>query len=72
MSNTNPTIRRFWRYKKDKQQSTKHTHKTKARVTGTPLIAWGELRCSERVTTSAPLKAEVNRGAREGWTVNAF
>ena len=29
---------------KDKQRSTKHTHKTKDRVTRTPLISWGGLR----------------------------
>jgi len=34
---------------KDKQRSTKHTHKTKDRVTQTPLIIGGELRCSRRV-----------------------
>jgi hypothetical protein len=33
--------------KKDKQRSTKHTHKTKDRVTRTPLKNAGELRCSE-------------------------
>ena len=33
---------------KDKQQSTKHTHKTKDRVTPTPLTTGGELRCSGR------------------------
>ena len=30
---------------KDKQRSTKHTHKTKDRVTGTPLKTGGELMC---------------------------
>jgi len=34
---------------KDKQRSTKHTHKSKDRVTRTPLKTGGELRCSERV-----------------------
>ena len=34
---------------KDKQRSTKHTHKTKDRVTRTPLKNEGELRCSGRV-----------------------
>jgi len=34
---------------KDKQRSTKHTHKTKDRVTRTPLKTGGELRCSRRV-----------------------
>jgi len=34
---------------KDKQRSTKHTYKTKDRVTRTPLKAGGELRCSGRV-----------------------
>ena len=32
--------------KKDKQLSTKHTHKTKDRVTRTPLKTGGELRCT--------------------------
>ena len=33
----------------DKQRSTKHTHKTKDRVTRTPLKTGGEFRCSGRV-----------------------
>ena len=37
---------------KDKQQSTKHTYKTKDRVTQTPLKTGGELRCSGRVSSS--------------------
>jgi hypothetical protein len=36
---------------KDKQRSTKHTHKTKDRVTRTPLKTGGELMCSGRVIT---------------------
>ena len=32
---------------KDKQQSPKHTYRTKDRVTRTPLKTGGELRCSE-------------------------
>ena len=32
---------------KDKQQSTKHTHKTTDRVTRTPLKTGGELQCSK-------------------------
>ena len=36
----------------DKQRSTKHTHKTKDRVTRIPLRTGGELRCSGRVDTS--------------------
>ena len=35
--------------KKDKQRSTKHTYKTKDRVTRTPLKTEGELRRSGRV-----------------------
>jgi len=35
--------------KKDKQRYTKHTHKTKDRVTRTPLNTGCELRCSGRV-----------------------
>jgi hypothetical protein len=34
---------------KDKQRSTKHEHKTKDRVTRTPLKTGGEFRCSGRV-----------------------
>jgi len=34
---------------KDKQRSTKHTYKTKDRVTRTQLKTGGELRCSGRV-----------------------
>jgi hypothetical protein len=37
---------------KDKQLSTKHTYKTKDRVTRTPLKTGGELRCSGRIGTS--------------------
>jgi hypothetical protein len=37
---------------KDKQQSTKHTHKTKDRVTRTPLKTGSELRCSGMVGSS--------------------
>jgi hypothetical protein len=37
---------------KDKQRSTKHTHKTKDRVTRTSPKIGGELRCSERVGSS--------------------
>ena len=37
---------------KDKQRSTKHTHKTKDRVTRTPLKTGGELGCFGRVGSS--------------------
>jgi hypothetical protein len=37
---------------KDKQRSTKHTHKSKDRVTRTPLKTGGERRCSGRVNSS--------------------
>jgi hypothetical protein len=37
---------------KDKQRSTKHTYKTKDRVTRIPLKTGGELRCSGRVNIS--------------------
>ena len=39
---------------KDKQRSTKHTHKTKDRVTRTPLKTGGELRCSGSVSSFCP------------------
>ena len=38
--------------KKYKQRSTRHTHKTKDRVTRTPLKTGGELRCSGGVSSS--------------------
>jgi hypothetical protein len=37
---------------KDKQRSTKHTHKTKDQVTRISLKTGGELRCSGRVSSS--------------------
>ena len=37
---------------KDKQRSTKHTHKTKDRVTRIPLKTECEFRCSERESSS--------------------
>jgi hypothetical protein len=37
---------------KDKQRSTKHTYKTKDRVTRTPLKTGGERRCSGMVGSS--------------------
>ena len=37
---------------KNKQRSTKHTHKTNDRVTRTPLNTGGELGCSRRVSSS--------------------
>ena len=40
---------------KDKQRSTKHTYKTKDRVTRTPLKTGGELRISGRVSSSTSL-----------------
>jgi len=36
----------------DKQWSTKHTYKTKDRITRTPLKTGGEFRCSGRVSSS--------------------
>jgi len=37
---------------KDKQRSTKHTHKIKDRMTQTPLKTGGELMCQGRVSNS--------------------
>ena len=42
---------------KDKQRSTKHTYKTKDRVTRTPLKTRGELRCSRRVSSSCSTRS---------------
>jgi hypothetical protein len=58
MGNQNPYIEEQttqWPKEKvqnDKQRYTKHTHKTKDRVTQTPLKTGGELRCSGRVNSS--------------------
>ena len=59
MGNENPYIEEEqttqWpkeKVQKDKQRSTKHTHKTKDRVTRTPLKTGGELRCSGRIGSS--------------------
>ena len=37
---------------KDKQRSSKHTHKTKDRVARTPLKSGGEFRCSGRISST--------------------
>ena len=37
---------------RDKQRSTKHTHKTKDRLTRTPLKTGGEFRCFGRASSS--------------------
>ena len=59
MGNQNPYIEEEqttqWpkeKVQKDKQRSTKHSHKTKDRVTRTPLKIGGELRCSGRENSS--------------------
>ena len=44
----------------DKQRSTKHTHKTRDRVTRTPLKTEGELICSGRVSSSC-LTSDIRR-----------
>ena len=63
MGNQNPHIEEEqttqWpkeKVQKEKQRSTKHTHKTKDRITRTPLTTGGELRCSGRVSSSCWLK----------------
>ena len=45
---------------KDKQRSTKHAHKTKDRVTRTPLKTGGELRCSGMCSCSTSGTRRVN------------
>jgi hypothetical protein len=56
---------------KDKQRSTKHTHKTKDRVTWTPLKTGTELRCSTRVrsscSTSGPCRVTLVANPVEFW-----
>jgi len=56
MGNQNPYIEEEQttqreKVQKDKRRSTKHTYKTKDRVTRTPLKSEGELRCSGRVSS---------------------
>jgi regulator of PEP synthase PpsR (kinase-PPPase family) len=48
MENVSPLMQKMMLTKstKDKQRSTKHTYKTKDRVTRIPLKTGGELRCS--------------------------
>ena len=62
-SNQNPYIEKEWpkeKVQKDKQRSTKHTHKSKDRVTRThPTKTGDELECSGRVAVPAPLVAPV-------------
>jgi hypothetical protein len=62
MGNQNPYIEEEqttqWtkeKVQKDKQRSTKHTHKTKDRVTRTLLKTGGELWCSGRVSSSCSI-----------------
>ena len=47
--------------KKDKQGSTKHTHKTTDRVTRTPLKPGGERRCSGRVLGKITCKRHLQK-----------
>jgi hypothetical protein len=44
---------------KDKQRSTKHTHKTRDRVIRTPLITWGELMFPWRVSSSCSTSGNI-------------
>jgi hypothetical protein len=73
---------------KDKQRSTKHTHKTKDRVTQTPLKTGGELRCSRSVSsscstsdtrrvnlvTNSVISHELgdNRSGNQEWTIQRY
>jgi hypothetical protein len=58
---------------KDKQRSTKHTHKNKDRVTRTPLKPGGDLMCSGRVGSSCSTSGTrrdnlvTNPVIRHGW-----
>ena len=58
MGNQNPQIEgqtTQWqkeKVQKDKQWSTKQTHKTKDRITRTPIKPGGELGCPERVSST--------------------
>ena len=75
------TMAKRRKVQKDKQRSTKHTHKTKDRVTRTPLKTGGDIRCSGRVSSSSSTSGtcRVNLGAisnewrndREVFTISA-
>jgi hypothetical protein len=54
---------------KNKQGSTKHTYKTKDRVTRTPLKTGGELRCSGRVSSYHLKSTPVFSGVRVTWSL---
>jgi hypothetical protein len=56
---TDNTMAKQKKIQKDKQRSTKHTHKTKTRVTRTPLKIRGELRCCGGKAVPASLVAPV-------------
>jgi hypothetical protein len=58
---------------KDKLRSTKHTHKTKDRVTRTPLNTECELRCSGRVSSSCSTSGtrRVNLVTNPGWVITS-
>jgi hypothetical protein len=69
---------------KDKQWSTKHTYKTKDRVTRTPLKTGGELRCSSSCSTSDTRRVNLvtnsvishelgdNRSGNQEWTIQRY
>jgi len=50
----------------DKQRSTKHTHKTKDRVTLTPLKTGSELMCSGRVGSATSSYKPCDKSMRKG------
>ena len=62
---TDNTMAKRNKVQKDKQRSTKHTYKTKDRVTRTPLKTGGELRCSGRLSSSLPFFIEVAVPSRD-------
>ena len=54
---------------KDKQRSTKHTYKTKDRVTRTPSKTGGELRCSGRVSSSCSTSGIAAKAVGTIWII---
>ena len=80
-SNQNPYIEEEqttqWpkeKVQKDKQRCTKHTYKTRDRVTRTPLETGGKLRCSTGDTRGVNLVTNHKRGkdgeALDNWNIS--
>jgi hypothetical protein len=62
----------FFSYVQKDKRSTKHTYKTKDRVTRTPLKTGGELRCSGRVSSSCSTSGTPFYNTVHTWNINCM